>query len=186
MNKSVDKSPYSQFLSFSEYASISVLVVGSLISAISRQVIYIIAPLSVSVLLNWFHRQRLEQQLIRLHQAFLSLHSSTTTTESQKVLRILIESQQSDLSIPLDEYSSELEFSEPTQKKQFHNSLGQFTKLKKQYQELRNDFVLLQSEVAQLKIHNSSSKEEEESTQDIAPFFDFLELVSDMEEDEGI
>lgn len=63
MNQSPSRSTQrSQFLQVAEYTSAAASVVGVVVSAVSQQVVYAAAPLSLSVCLNLVNRRRFEQQ----------------------------------------------------------------------------------------------------------------------------
>jgi len=86
----------SQLLQVAEYTSTAASVVGVVISALSQQVVYVAAPLSLSLCLNLVNRRRFEQQaeqrlngaISHLDRQMLELPSANYTDLTQQVAQI--------------------------------------------------------------------------------------------------
>jgi predicted nucleic acid-binding Zn-ribbon protein len=88
-----------RFLKVAEYTSLAASVAGVVISTATRQVIYAVAPVSISMFLNLLNRQRFEQQtqqnlaaaiaqvdqqLSQLNRAFSTLQQEVTSELTQQ------------------------------------------------------------------------------------------------------
>lgn len=88
-----------RFLKVAEYTSLAASVAGLVISTATRQVIYAVAPVSISMFLNLLNRQRFEQQtqqnlaaaiaqvdqqLSQLNRAFSTLQQEVTSELNQQ------------------------------------------------------------------------------------------------------
>lgn len=93
---SSQRSRRSRVLQVAEYTSTVASVVGVVISALSQQVVYAAAPLSLSLCLNLVNRQRFERQteqrlngaIAHLDQRVLGLSTSNSTDLMQRVAQI--------------------------------------------------------------------------------------------------
>jgi tetratricopeptide (TPR) repeat protein len=154
----------SQLLQVAEYTSTAASVVGVVVSALSQQVVYAAAPISLSLCLNLVNRQRFERQteqrlngvIAHLDQRILGLSIPNYTDLMQRVAQIqeqltVIEQRQHDRTTDQAEVRSQLS--------QLHEQFTAFqqgqTATTTNLAELQTRFSQLNAQLASIQQHQA-------------------------------
>jgi hypothetical protein len=143
---SLHSSNSSKFLKFAEYASLTASVIGSIASAVSQQVFYAAAPLTVSLALNLADRQRLERQTQRRITTAVAQVDETLAQLNQRIDRL-----QQQFTAELNQHLVRLEaeiVTASTAQVDFTSSLAEFdARLTQLTQQLADEIQVVQQQL---------------------------------------